>query len=106
MQRAAGLEDVRWLGPEEARTVVPTLAPTGHRPPATVHRGGSYREADGCIYPPRNVLAYSLATHRTGVDLREGVAFTGLRTRRGRGGSRVVTEVETSAGSMTARGSS
>ncbi|HXJ66475.1 MAG TPA: FAD-binding oxidoreductase, partial [Actinomycetota bacterium] len=91
MQRAAGLDDVRWLDAAAACREVPALASTGHR-------GGSYREADGCIDPPRNVLAYSLAMQRTGVSLREGVAFTGLRTRRGRGGTRVVTGVETSAG--------
>jgi sarcosine oxidase subunit beta len=94
MQRAAGLDDVRWLGPEEACREVPALAPTGHR-------GGSFREADGCIDPARNVLAYSLAMQRMGVELREGVAFTGLRTRRGPGGARVVTGVDTSDGPVS-----
>lgn len=87
MQHAAGLADVRWLEAAEATTVARTLAPSGHR-------GGSFRAADGHIDPPRNVRAYSLAMQRAGIDLREGVAFTGLDTDAdGR-----VTGVHTSAG--------
>lgn len=71
MQQAEGL-DVRWLDPSEAARSSRTLAPDGHR-------GGSFREGDGHIDPPRNVRAYSLAMAAAGVDLREGVAFTGLR---------------------------
>jgi len=86
MQLALGL-DVRWLAPQAARSVSPTLAELGHR-------GGSFREGDGHIDPPRNVRAYSLAMARTGVELREGVAFRGLRLdAAGR-----VTAVETSEG--------
>jgi len=85
MQRRAGL-DVSWLSPEEAREVNPTLAETGHR-------GGSYASTDGAIDPPRNVLAYSLAMQRTGVQLRERTAFQGLRLQRGR-----VVGVDTSKG--------
>jgi sarcosine oxidase subunit beta len=90
MQHAEGLTDVRWLDPAEASATVPTLAPTGHR-------GGSYREADGHIDPPRNVRAYSLAMQAAGVELREGVAFTGLRTTPD--GTRVIA-VQTSAGDI------
>ena len=50
-----------------------TLATSGHR-------GGSFRSADGHVDPPRNVRAYGLAMQRAGVELREGVTFTGLRT--------------------------
>ncbi len=71
MQRAAGLTDVRWLSAGEAVTVVGTLSPDGHR-------GGSYRDGDGHIDPPRNVRAYSLAMQGTGVELRERTAFIGL----------------------------
>jgi glycine/D-amino acid oxidase-like deaminating enzyme len=88
MQRAAGLDDVRWLSPAEAVAVVPTLAPDGHR-------GGSYRAGDGHIDPPRNVRAYVLAMARRGVELRERTAFTGLRL--SADGSRLV-GVETSSG--------
>jgi sarcosine oxidase subunit beta len=72
MQHVEGLTDVRWLSPSDAVAAVPTLAATGHR-------GGSFRAADGHIDPPRNVRAYSLAMQLAGVELREGVAFTGLR---------------------------
>ena len=73
MQRAAGLADVRWLGADEAVALIPTLAREGHR-------GGSYRDGDGHIDPPRNVRAYSLAMQACGVELRERTSFTGLRT--------------------------
>jgi len=76
MQREAGL-DVRWVSAEEACVLNPTLAPTGHR-------GGSYVDTDGCIDPPRNVRAYSLAMQRAKVDLRERTPFLGLRLSRGR----------------------
>ncbi len=76
MQRGVGL-DVAWLSPAEACRVNPTLAATGHR-------GGSYVTTDGAIDPPRNVLAYSLAMQRAGVDLRERTAFRGLRLGAGR----------------------
>jgi sarcosine oxidase subunit beta len=87
MQRAAGLADVRWLTADEAVALIPTLASDGHR-------GGSYRDGDGHVDPPRNVRAYSLAIQACGVDLRERTAFTGLRTA---SDGRVI-GVETSAG--------
>ncbi len=92
MQRAAGL-DVSWLSAEEAVAVNPTLAPTGHR-------GGSYASTDGCIDPPRNVRAYSLAMQRSNVDLRERTRFLGVKTRKGRGRSSSVKAVETSSGTI------
>jgi sarcosine oxidase subunit beta len=73
MQHSAGLTDVRWLTAGEASTLIPTLAPDGHR-------GGSYRDGDGYIDPPRNVRAYSLAMRACGVELRERTTFTGIRT--------------------------
>jgi glycine/D-amino acid oxidase-like deaminating enzyme len=86
MQREAGL-DVRWVSAEEAVDLNPTLADAGHR-------GGSYAATDGCIDPPRNVRAYSLAMQRAKVDLRERLPFTGLRrSKRG-----AVTGVETRDG--------
>jgi sarcosine oxidase subunit beta len=88
MQHSAGLTDVRWLEAAEAAEVAGTLAPTGHR-------GGSYRDGDGHIDPPRNVRAYSLAMQLAGVELRERTAFAALRT--SDDGSRVI-GVETSAG--------
>ena len=46
--------------------------------------GSSYAPGDGYIDPPRNVLAYTAALVSSGVDVREGTAFTGLRTDGGR----------------------
>ena len=92
MQRGEGL-DVRWLSAEEATKLIPTLAADGHR-------GGSFIETDGCIDPPRNVRAYSLAMQAAGVELRERTTFTGLivePTSSTPGASRVV-GVETTAG--------
>jgi sarcosine oxidase, subunit beta len=88
MQRAAGLTDVRWLDAAEAVEVALTLAPGGHR-------GGSYREGDGHVDPPRNVRAYSLAMQQAGIELRERTAFAALRT--SEDGGRVI-GVETTAG--------
>ncbi|HET7676267.1 MAG TPA: FAD-binding oxidoreductase [Candidatus Limnocylindrales bacterium] len=93
MQRAAGL-DARWVDADEACALDPSLARAGHR-------GGSYAPTDGCVDPPRNVRAYSLAMQRLGVELRERTAFTGLRTEAGPDGRRVV-GVETSAGPIAA----
>jgi sarcosine oxidase subunit beta len=72
MQHEVGLTDVRWLSAPAAVELTGTLAPDGHR-------GGSYRDGDGHIDPPRNVRAYSLAMQRAGIELRERTAFTGLR---------------------------
>jgi sarcosine oxidase, subunit beta len=88
MQHEAGLTDVRWLDATEAAAIAGTLTADGHR-------GGSYRDGDGCIDPPRNVRAYSLAMQTAGVELRERTAFTGLSTTDD--GSRV-TGVETTGG--------
>jgi sarcosine oxidase subunit beta len=91
MQRETGL-DVRWVDAAQVRELIPAMAPSGYR-------GGSYVATDGWVDPPRNVRAYSLAMQRKRVELREGVEFTGLRTRGHR-----VTAVETSAGPIhTAR---
>jgi sarcosine oxidase, subunit beta len=94
IQQAAGLDDVRWVSAEQARRLNPTLAPTGHR-------GGGYRAADGCVDPPRNVRAYSLAMRQAGAELREHVEVLSLTTA-GRAGARRVTGVETTAGRITA----
>jgi sarcosine oxidase, subunit beta len=90
MQRAEGL-DVRWVGAAEAHALNPTLVPDGHR-------GGSFIDTDGCIDPPRNVRAYSLAMQRVGIELRERTAFSGLRTEPLPDGRRRVVGVETSSG--------
>ncbi|MEP6752753.1 MAG: FAD-binding oxidoreductase [Candidatus Dormiibacterota bacterium] len=85
MQRSAGLE-VHWLEPDGALEHNPELARGSFV-------GASYVATDGCIDPPRNVLAYSLAMQQAGVQLREHTTFLGLRTE-----GRRVTGVETSGG--------
>ena len=92
MQQREGL-DVRWVSADEAATLVPTLSRDGHR-------GGSFLATDGCIDPPRNVRAYSLAMQAAGVELRERTAFLGLLVTTTPGGGRRVVGVETSAGTM------
>ncbi|HET7472395.1 MAG TPA: FAD-binding oxidoreductase [Candidatus Limnocylindrales bacterium] len=90
MQRGEGLP-VEWLSATEAAERVPNLSSSGHR-------GGTFLATDGHIDPPRNVRAYSVAMARAGVELRERIALTGLRTAPTSAGGRVVTGVETSAG--------
>ena len=87
MQRSNGL-DVRWLGVDEARELTPILGGAGFR-------GGSHVTTDGCIDPPRNVLAYTVAMRTSGVELRERTAFEGVR-RASNGGL----TVETTAGAI------
>ena len=89
MQQQAGI-DVRWLEPREAIRFDPCLE-------LESLLGASYLATDGCIDPPRNVRAYSLAMQQVGVELREHTTFTGLRVERTAGESRV-TGVETSGG--------
>ena len=89
MQREEGL-DARWLEPGEAGRFNPNLA-------AGSFIGASYVATDGCIDPPRNVRAYSLAMQRSGVELRERTAFRGLRLNQTPDGGRVI-GVDTSAG--------
>jgi sarcosine oxidase, subunit beta len=93
MQRGIGL-DVRWVDAADARALNPTLAHTGFR-------GASYVPTDGWVDPPRNVRAYSLAMQQRGVDVREHTTFLGLRTKAGSRGTRDVTGVVTTAGTIS-----
>ena len=88
MQAALGVP-VRWLDPGELDAANPTLAPG-----QTL--GGTFCAQDGFITPPRNVAAYTVALIRSGVEVRERVAFRGLEA----GGRGVV--VETSQGPIHA----
>ncbi|HYB14670.1 MAG TPA: FAD-binding oxidoreductase, partial [Streptosporangiaceae bacterium] len=69
MQSALGVP-VRWLDPDEADKLNPTLAPG-----QTL--GGTFCAQDGYISPPRNVAAYTVALLRSGVEVAERVAFRG-----------------------------
>ena len=87
MQSALGVP-VRWLGPDEVDAANPTLAPG-----QTL--GGTFCAQDGFISPPRNVAAYTAALIRSGIEVREHVAFRGLTgsgvvTSRGRIGAGLV----------------
>jgi sarcosine oxidase subunit beta len=73
MQRAAGLTNVEYVDAAGAARLNPTLDPA-------TFRGGTYAPGDGCVDPPRNVRAYSLAMQRAGVELRERTPFLGITT--------------------------
>ena len=70
MQAALGVP-VRWLDPGEVDAANPTLAPG-------LTLGGTFCAQDGFVAPPRNVAAYTVALIRSGVEVREHVAFLGL----------------------------
>jgi sarcosine oxidase subunit beta len=88
MQQGLGLS-VRWIDPDEAATLNPTMAKASSK-------GGTFFDDDGYIHPPRNVLAYTVALATSGVEVYEGVAFEGLVVAGGR-----VIGVDTSAGRLT-----
>jgi sarcosine oxidase, subunit beta len=89
MQHAAGLTDVRYVDAADAARLNPTLDPA-------TFRGGTYSPRDGCVDPPRNVRAYSLAMQRAAVELRERTPFLGIRA----GANGAVTGVETPEGTI------
>jgi sarcosine oxidase subunit beta len=89
MQTGLGLQ-VRWLEPGQLDALNPTLTPG-----RTL--GGTYCAEDGYLTPPRNVMAYAVALASSGVDVREGVTFTGLEIDGGR-----VSGVQTSTGPVRA----
>ena len=89
MQQRLGL-DVRWLDATAFDELNPAVADG-------LALGSSYAPGDGYLDPPRNVLAYTTALVTSGVDVREGVAFTGLQVAAG-----TVTGVATSAGDLSA----
>jgi sarcosine oxidase, subunit beta len=89
MQTGLGLQ-VRWLEPGQLDALNPTLTPG-----RTL--GGTYCAEDGYLTPPRNVMAYAVALASSGVDVREGVTFTGLEIDGGQ-----VSGVQTSAGPVRA----
>jgi sarcosine oxidase, subunit beta len=98
MQSALGVP-VRWLEPDEVDSLNPTLAPG-------LTLGGTFCAEDGYITPPRNVTAYTVALNRSGVDVREHVAFLGLSAGgagvRGSGVRGSGVRVETSQGRIDA----
>ena len=89
MQNECGLPS-RWATPEQVVELNPLIDPASNT-------GGTYCPEDGAIDPPRNVAACVTAMRAAGVELREGVAVTGLRIAAGR-----VEGVETQAGFVAA----
>lgn len=87
MQQALGL-DVSWLSPDEVDERHPAMA-------KGFTLGGSYAPGDGYIDPPRNVLAYTTALTREGVEIRERTEYVGVHRSAGDGR---VDGVETSTG--------
>ncbi len=87
MQRRVGL-DVSWVEPGDVDAMNPAMAPG-------MTLGASYAAQDGYIDPPTNVLAYTVALVKAGVEVREHTAFTGLTSERGQ-----VAGVRTTAGEI------
>ncbi len=95
MQSGLGVP-VRWLDPDEVDAANPTLAPG-----QTL--GGTFCAQDGFISPPRNVAAYTVALIRSGVEIRERVAFRSLTPAGPASGSTASSPtVETSQGRIDA----
>jgi len=88
MQHSLG-QSVRWVEPDEAEQLNPTLAKG-----STL--GGTFLDDDGYIQPPRNVLAYTVALATSGVEVFERVPFTGLVSEGGR-----VVGVDTGRGTIS-----
>jgi sarcosine oxidase subunit beta len=74
MQHAAGLANVRYVDAAGAARLNPTLDPAEFL-------GATYAPGDGCVDPPRNVRAYSLAMQEAGVEILERTPFLGVRSR-------------------------
>ena len=89
MQSGLGVP-VRWLEPDEADKLNPTLAPG-------LTLGGTFCAQDGFIAPPRNVAAYTVALLHSGVEVLEHTAFRGLAP-----GPAATNTVDTSQGPIEA----
>jgi sarcosine oxidase subunit beta len=89
LQHSLGLE-VEWVDADELDRRHTGLA-------RGLCLGASYAPGDGYIDAPRNVLSYSAALVALGVDVREHLRFTGLRTARDQ-----VTGIDTDDGPLDA----
>jgi sarcosine oxidase subunit beta len=86
-----GLEEARWLCPEEIAELVPVV-----RVDDLV--GATFCPSDGLASPADVTAGYAAAARRHGARLVEGVAVTGIRVESGR-----VAGVETAAGPISTR---
>ncbi|MBI4497630.1 MAG: glycine oxidase ThiO [Chloroflexi bacterium] len=87
-QRALGL-DLRWLGPEQVRSLEPDLAPEV--------RGGVFSPEEGHVHSLRLTEALAQAAARLGATVRVGTPVVGLTRHNGR-----VTGVRTAEGAVAA----
>jgi sarcosine oxidase subunit beta len=89
MWHRVGLEEARWVSPEQARELVPVLS-------VDDVLGGTFCPTDGIASPAGVTAGYAAGARRHGADLREGVELTGID----RADDRVV-GVRTSAGPIS-----
>ena len=85
-QQAAGL-NIRWIGPEEMRELVPGINPESLL-------GGTYSPEDGSAHPVQSGYAFHRRAAALGAEFRFREKVTGLRIEKGR-----VAAVETDRGS-------
>lgn len=88
MWRRVGLEEARWVTPEEARDLSPIIA-------IDDVLGGTFCPTDGVASPNDVTLGYAAAARRLGARIREGVEVAGVDVEAGR-----VNTVRTSEGSV------
>ena len=88
-QRAWGLDDVEWLGGDEARRRFPYLAPDVI--------GARYRSGDGWLDPRRLLMGYATAAFRDGASFVIGTTVTSIEIAGGR-----VRGVRTTRGEVSA----
>jgi sarcosine oxidase subunit beta len=89
MWHRIGLSEARWVGPDEARELVPVLN--------TVDvLGGTFCPTDGIASPADVTMGYAGAARRHGADLRQGVELTGIDVQADR-----IVGVQTTAGTIS-----
>jgi len=88
MWHRVGLEEARWVTPEEARDLSPIIA-------IDDVLGGTFCPSDGIASPNDVTFGYAAAARRLGARIREGVEVAGIDVESGR-----VNTVRTSEGSV------
>jgi sarcosine oxidase subunit beta len=88
MWRRVGLQEARWVTPEEARELSPIIA-------IEDVLGGSFCPSDGIASPNDVTYGYASAARRLGARIREGIEVAGIEVKSGR-----VSTVRTSEGSV------
>jgi sarcosine oxidase, subunit beta len=88
MWHRVGLEEARWVTPEEARELSPIIAIDGVL-------GGTFCPSDGIASPNDVTFGYAAAARRLGARIREGIEVSGIDVKSGR-----VSTVQTSEGGV------